>query len=84
MFTEKETLIQENNVTYRKLLPELIKEHKNKWILITEGKFIGIFDTREEALGEIKKRNFHNRCSLLSPIVAHKRKVSFGFGRKVR
>ncbi|MHA1685301.1 MAG: hypothetical protein ACTSYD_02710 [Candidatus Heimdallarchaeaceae archaeon] len=82
--SETEKVRQENNATYRRLLPELIKDNEGKWILICEGEFIGIFPTRKAAVEEIKRKNLVDRYNLLSPITSQKRKVTLGLRRKLR
>ncbi|MHA1652336.1 MAG: hypothetical protein ACTSYB_19295 [Candidatus Helarchaeota archaeon] len=73
-----------NNATYRRLFPELIKEHEDEWIVISKGKVIGLFKTRIEAIKAIKANNLIHTCNLVTPITRKKRKVTLGFGRKLK
>lgn len=70
-----------NNVTYRWLIPNLIKDHEGEWVVISKGKLIGFFKTRLDAIRAIKTNNLLNYCNIVSPITTKKRKVVFGFGR---
>lgn len=41
-----------NNATFRRLFPELIDEHEGKWIVISQGRMIGLYGTMIEAAHE--------------------------------
>ncbi|MHA1972471.1 MAG: hypothetical protein ACTSW1_05750 [Candidatus Hodarchaeales archaeon] len=72
-----------NNATYRRLIPELIKENEGKWVVISNGQLIGIFPDKESAINSIKEKALYNHCNIVSPITKVKRKVTLGFGRRV-
>ncbi|MFX0090726.1 MAG: hypothetical protein ACFFBD_03095 [Candidatus Hodarchaeota archaeon] len=71
-----------NKATYRRVVPELLDEHEGKWIVISSGEVIGIFNNRKEALEAIKTNHLLHHCNLVSPITNIKRKVTLGFARR--
>jgi hypothetical protein len=73
-----------NNAAYRRLIPQLLKDHEGEWIVISKGELIGIFNSRLDAVKAIKIHNLLNQCNLVSPISTRKRKVTLGFGRKLK
>ncbi|HUY00554.1 MAG TPA: hypothetical protein VMV49_13420 [Candidatus Deferrimicrobium sp.] len=73
-----------NNAAYRRLIPQLIKDHEGEWIVISKGELIGIFKSRLEAIQAIKTHNLFQHCNIVSPITREKRKVTLGFGRKLK
>ncbi|MFX0063246.1 MAG: hypothetical protein ACFFC7_13805 [Candidatus Hermodarchaeota archaeon] len=79
--TDNERML--NNATYRRVVPELLEEHAEKWIVISGGEVIGIFNNREEAIEAIKANNLLGHCNIVSPITTIKRKVTLGFGRRM-
>ncbi|TFG05174.1 MAG: hypothetical protein EU536_02705 [Promethearchaeota archaeon] len=64
-----------NNTTYRRLIPQLLKDHEGDWIVISKGELIGIFKNQLEAIKSVKTHNLLDRCNLVSPITAKKRKI---------
>ena len=72
-----------NNAAYKRLIPNLAKDHKGEWIVISRGELIGIFETRLDAVRAIETNNLLDHCNIVSPITTRKRKVVFGFGRKI-
>ena len=79
---EKDLMRQQNNATYRRTLPNLIKEYENKWIVISEGLIIGIFENRDEAIKAVKLNKLENKHNIVSPILKEGRRTEFGFRRK--
>ncbi len=79
---EKDLMRQQNNATYRRTLPNLIKEYENKWIVISEGLIIGIFENRDEAIKAVKLNKLENKYNIVSPILKEGRRTEFGFRRK--
>ena len=73
-----------NNAAYRRLIPQLLKDHEGDWIVISKGELIGIFNNRQEAIMAIKTHNLLNQCNIVAPITTRKRKVTLGFGRKLK
>jgi len=79
MEQSKDTIDDErmlNNATYRRLIPQLIKDHEGEWIIISKGEFIGIFKDRLEAINAIKTHNLLYQCNLVSPIKNYWKKIS--------
>jgi len=73
-----------NNAAYRRLIPQLLKDHEGEWIVISKGELIGIFDNQRNAVTAIKTHDLLNQCNIVSPITTKKRKVTLGFGRKLK
>lgn len=73
-----------NNAAYRRLFPQFIKDHEGEWVVISKGELIGIFKDRAEAIQAIKTNNLMDCCNLVSPITKKQRKVTLGFGRKLK
>jgi urocanate hydratase len=73
-----------NNAVYKRLLPELIKEHEGEWVIISKGELVGIFKTRAEAIRALKTNDLVQNCNIIAPITKKQRRVTLGFGRNVR
>jgi len=73
-----------NNAAYRRLFPQFIKDHEGEWVVISKGELIGIFKDRQEAIKAIKTNNLMDSCNIVSPIIKKQRKVTLGFGRKLK
>ena len=73
-----------NNATYRRLLPKIIDDHEGEWIVISKGELIGIFKTRKEAINAVKLNKLTKNCNVVSPITKKQRKITLGFGRKLK
>ncbi|MHA1359397.1 MAG: hypothetical protein ACTSQI_22265 [Candidatus Helarchaeota archaeon] len=73
-----------NNAVYRRLLPELIKEHEGEWVVISKGELVGLFKTRAEAISAIETNDLVQNCNIIAPITKKQRRVTLGFGRKIR
>ncbi|MHA1266112.1 MAG: hypothetical protein ACTSRS_12845 [Candidatus Helarchaeota archaeon] len=73
-----------NNATYRRLIPQLLKDHEGEWIVISKGVLVGIFKSRSEAIMAIKTNNLSQNCNIVSPITKKRRRVTLGFGRKLK
>jgi len=73
-----------NNVVYWRLLPELIKEHEGEWVVISKGELVGIFKTWAEAISAIETNDLVQNCNIIAPITKKQRRVTLGFGRKIR
>lgn len=44
-----------NRRIYRELEDDLLKKHKDKYVAIAKGKFLGVFESREEALDAVRR-----------------------------
>jgi hypothetical protein len=54
---EAETVILDRELqTFRRLLPDMLKEHRGEFVLIQEDAAIGFFPTEEEAVREGDRR----------------------------
>jgi len=73
----------QNNATYRRILPGLINEHEGKWVVISRGELIGIFNDRKSAIEEIQAKELIESCNIVAPITRKRRKVTMGFGRRL-
>ena len=73
-----------NNAAYRRFFPQLVNDHEGEWIVFSKGELIGIFKSRIEAIQIIKTYNLLQNCNVVSPITKWKRKVTLGFGRKLK
>lgn len=73
-----------NNATYRRLLPEIIADHEGEWIVISKGELVGIYKNREEAINAVKSNKLTENCNIVSPITNKQRKITLGFGRKLK
>lgn len=78
---EIETQRIRNNAVFRQLLPNLIEEHKDQWIVISNGQLKGIVKHKNEAIQMIEDLEIMDQHNLISPITKTKRKVRMGFGR---
>ena len=63
-------------VTYRDNLKELLRD-KGKYVLIVEGKIIGIYAERDQAMREVATR-FGDKPVLVKQIVAKEPMISMG------
>ena len=72
-----------NNATFRRLFPELIGEHENQWIVISNGRMIGLFDSMMEAADAIKKNNLYGKPNIITQITRETRKVRLGLRRRL-
>ena len=80
--TEEELVRIRNNATYRRLFPELFEEHENRWVVISEGRMIGIYDTMLEAAKAIKSNNLYGKVNIITQITQETRKVRLGMRRR--
>lgn len=78
----EEQVRTKNNATFRRLYPELIDEHENKWILISEGTMLGLFDTMMEGAHMIKSQNLYGKPNILTQLSKKSRKVTLGLRRR--
>ncbi len=44
-----------NRQVYEELIDELLEKHRNKYVAIAKGRFLGVFESREEAFNVVKK-----------------------------
>ncbi len=73
-----------NNAVYRRLIPQLIEDHEGDWVVISKGELVGIFKSRSEAIMAIKTNNLVQNCNIVAPITKKQRRVTLGFGRKIK
>ena len=73
-----------NNATFRRLAPDLLPNHENEWIVISNGELVGIFPDRLVAIKKIDELNLADKVNLVSPLIKVKRKITLGFGRKIQ
>lgn len=73
-----------NNAVYRRLIPQLIEDHEGEWVVISKGELIGIFKSRSEAILAIKTHGLVQNCNIVAPITKKQRRVTLGFGRKIK
>lgn len=71
-----------NNAMYRRIFPELLAEHENRWIVISQGRVIGIFDTMIEAAHAIRDNDLVGKVNLMTKITKEVRKVRLGLRRR--
>lgn len=81
---EVETDRIRNNATFRRLTPDLLPDHENEWVVISNGELIGIFPDRMVAIKKIEELNLIDKVNLVSPLTKARRKVTMGFGRKIQ
>ena len=79
--TDRELERIKNNALFRQLLPDLIEEHRDKWILISGGSMIGLYSSKSEVFEVIKDQQLTGRHNLIAPLTDKTRRVRLGFGR---
>lgn len=72
-----------NNATYRRLASDLLPDHENEWVLISNGELLGLFPDRMQAIKKVEEDDLYNKSNLISPLTLAKRQVTLGFGRKI-
>lgn len=83
IITDEETNRIRNNETYNKLLPRLIRDNRNAWVVISEGEFIGVFKSQKDAIEAVESNNLYGKVNIVSQIAKEKtRVVRFGIRRK--
>ena len=75
---EKEMMRQQNNATYRRMLPDLLKKSEGKWVVISEGVLIGIYNDRFAAIRAVIDNNLQDKCNIVTPISSKETVIQFG------
>ncbi len=75
---EKEMMRQQNNATYRRMLPDLLKKSEGKWVVISEGILIGIYNDRSAAIRAVIDNNLQDKCNIVTPISSKETVIRFG------
>jgi hypothetical protein len=77
----KNLMRQQNNATFRRIFPDLVKDHEGKWVVISEGLMIGIFGDRKAAIKAVIENKLEDKCNIVSPISNKKRTTRLGLRR---
>jgi len=77
----KNLMRQQNNATFRRIFPDLVKNHEGKWVVISEGLMIGIFGDRKAAIKAVIENKLEDKCNIVSPISNKKRTTRLGLRR---
>ena len=59
----------DNREVFLEIIQKLIDEHENKWVLITDGSIINIFDNMYFAI-KYARGNFSGCDNMIAPIIA--------------
>lgn len=73
-----------NNATFRRVMRDLLPEHENEWVVISNGEMIDIFKDRLSAIKAIDELHLIEKTNLVSPLTKSKRTITLGFGRKLQ
>ncbi len=57
-----------NEIAFRRIFPELLKQHKGKWGIISNGDLIDVYKTRMECFKAIKAQDLLEGPNLIFPI----------------
>lgn len=71
-----------NIATYRKLFLDLIDEHEGKWLLISQGRLIGIYENMMEAVNAIEKNDLYGCQNIMTELNRQTRTRRFGMRRR--
>lgn len=66
--TDIESDVEVNNRVYERMRQELLKKHNGRFILIAEGRLIGVFEDAREAMKTLRKLGPHIKHAILTKI----------------